>query len=289
MSHQGGRARTRRPETARPRREARDEPAPPPSAEDLLAIERQLVTLTELLGATATPDPDGAAVLVRWPGHGAAFNHAALVRWSEDDWRERVSALADRLRPAGEPAAVVVAEGLTEPADLAARLERLGWVTAASESVMWTRRAGVVPHLDPGMRIEAVTAASAREYETVERMIFGLSPLEAAERLRALTASIEEGRQRAYLVRLAGQSIATARLAVGDGVAGLHGIGVVEGWRRRGVGTLITTVATRAGLAMGRGLVWLSVANANEGARRLYEGLDYRPAFTWRLMVDARR
>ena len=51
---------------------------------------------------------------------------------------------------------------------------------------------------------------------------------------------------------------------------------------------LLTTIVTRAGLALGASLVWLSVDPENAAARALYGGLDYRPDFEWRrfLSVD---
>lgn len=276
---------TRRPETARPRRDVEEGEPREPDEEELAGIERHLVGLTELLGATANESPELAALLVRWPGRGPAFNHVALVRWSEDDWKERADAVASRLGEEGEVPALVVAEGLTQPPGLVQRLEEIGWTVVVRESVLWTRRAAIVPHLDPQLRIEAVTSASVPEYEAVERQIFGLSPFDADDRVAALRVSLAAGRQRAYLVRVRGEPVATARLATQQHLAALHGVGVVERRRREGFGTLVTTIATRAALAMGSKLVWLSVRERNDRARRLYTSLDYRPAFSWQLLL----
>lgn len=286
MAERRTRAPVRRPEDARSRPPQADEVEPaPPDRDELVEIEGQLIWLAELLGAVVVEDPELGAMTVRWPGRGPAFNYVAAVRWSEHDWQERLTALSSRARTELTSPAVLVAEGLTEPADLSARLTQLGWLPLVAETAMWTRRAGVVPHLDASMRIEAVTRASAPEYETVERAIFAVSPVEADERVAALAGTIEAGTQRAYLVRVGKEPIATARLAARDGTAALHGIGVAARWRRHGYGSLVTTVATRAALAMGNRLVWLSVAEENKAARELYRGLDYRPAFSWRLMV----
>jgi ribosomal protein S18 acetylase RimI-like enzyme len=276
----------RRPDTARPRRDPTDTEEPrPPDPEELEAIEGQLVWLAELLGASAKEDADVGAIRVRWTGRGPAFNYAARVRWNDDDLDERIAELTRRARREGGTPAAVVAEGLTRPPLLAARLGALGWLPLVAETAMWTRRAAVVPHLDASMRIEAVTTATAPEYEVVERSIFAVPPIEADERIAALRETIEAGTQRAYLVRIGREPVATARLAAREGIAALHGIGVAARWRRRGYGTLITTVASRAALAMGNRLVWLSVADGNAAARRLYDGLDYRPAFRWQLLV----
>ncbi|MGZ3586993.1 MAG: GNAT family N-acetyltransferase [Candidatus Limnocylindrales bacterium] len=275
-----------RPATARPREDpdALAVPLPPDRAE-LEGIGRQFLALWELAGATVAHEPDLGVDLVTWPGRGLAFNHGARPRWSDEDWRGQAERLAARLAGTGQVPAVVVIDELDRPTGLAERLRGVGWLELSRETVLWTRRAAVVPHLDPALRIEAVTPRRARAYEALERVIFGLSPLEAEDRLEALRRGLEGGALRAYLVRLGDEPIATARLLRGDGLAVLQGVGVAPQRRRHGYGTLITTIATRAGLAGGARLVWLSVEATNAGARTLYEGLDYRPALTWRRLI----
>jgi ribosomal protein S18 acetylase RimI-like enzyme len=51
--------------------------------------------------------------------------------------------------------------------------------------------------------------------------------------------------------------------------------------RRRGLGTLVTAVATRAALAGGNRLVWLSVNELNDAAIGVYRQLGYQPGITW--------
>jgi ribosomal protein S18 acetylase RimI-like enzyme len=55
------------------------------------------------------------------------------------------------------------------------------------------------------------------------------------------------------------------------------------------MGTLITTVATRAGMALGKRIIWLSVEDTNAGARRMYERLAFRPLFGWSRWVTRDR
>jgi ribosomal protein S18 acetylase RimI-like enzyme len=280
MSETRPRSPVRRPETARPRRDrAAEEPAPPTS-DELLRIERGLDQLAVLGGAALAID-EPAGRLVAWPSHGPAYNFGAGVRWSPSDVEARASELAARLREIGELPALVVAEGLSEPPDLITRLAERGWVGIGHETVHWTRLPITVPHLDPTLRTEAATAARAADYERVERRIFGLSPADAADRRTALAATLGDGRQRAFVVRLRGEPVATARLASVEGLAAIHGVGVVPEQRRKGFGRLVTAVATRAGLATGHPLVWLSVDPANEPARELYLQLGYRPVFDW--------
>jgi ribosomal protein S18 acetylase RimI-like enzyme len=276
----------RRPATARPREAtpALAEPLPPDRAE-LEAIGRQLVSLWEFAGATVAHLDDLDVELVTWPERGLAFNHGARPRWSEATWTSRADALVARLQGLGQVPALVVVEELDRPPGLAERLLGAGWLEIGREAVFWTRRAGVVPHLDPALRIEALTAPRVADYEAIERTIFGLAAGEAPDRCAALEAGLANGRLRAYLVRIGETPVALARLIQGEGIAALQGIGVVAEHRRQGYGRLITTIATRAGLAGGARLVWLSVESANEPAKALYENLDYRPALTWRRLL----
>jgi len=276
---------TQRPETARPRDEAALAEPLPPDRSELEAIGRQLMSLWELAGAAVTHLDELEVELVTWPERGLAFNHGARPRWGEATWAQHATDLAARLRALGQVPALVVVEELDRPPGLADRLLAEGWLEIGREQVFWTRRVGVVPHLDPAMRIEALTPPRIASYEALEREIFGLSPTEAADRSAALERGLAGGTLRAYMVRLGDEPVAVTRLVQGERVAVLQGIGVVAELRRQGYGRLITTVATRAGLAGGARLVWLSVEAGNEPARTLYTSLDYRPALTWRRLI----
>lgn len=249
-------------------------------------MERHLVELGRLSGATVTrEDASLRADLCLHPRYGPALNYACRPRWSAAGLDARLEAVAERLRAHGEAAQLQLVEGLAQPVDLADRLAARGWTSIGRETVLWTRRPTTVPHLDPGLRIEAVGARTVEEYEATERRIFGIPTTLADERRATLERFLGSGELRAWLVRRAGQPVATARLSLFDGLAGVHGIGVLEEARRAGLGTLVTVVATRAGLALGARLVWLSAATDNGPANALYTGLGFQPILSWRRMV----
>jgi ribosomal protein S18 acetylase RimI-like enzyme len=247
----------------------------------------QLASLPVYSGATMEHDAQLGVTLIRQPGMGPGLNFAARVRWPAAGVAERLRSLHEHMREAGEWPALVVAEGLTEPGDLALWLETNGWLDLERERVMWTRHPPRVPHLDPTLRVEAVTRRSAREFEVVEREVFGIDASRAEQRAERIAAGVEAGEFRAYLVRLRGEPVATARLAAGTGVAGIFGVAVAAGHRRRGYGSLITAIATRAGLAAGSRLVWLSVEEGNRPAMNLYRGLGYQPSFAWARWISS--
>ncbi|MEA2623373.1 MAG: N-acetylglutamate synthase [Chloroflexota bacterium] len=269
-----------RPETARPRSEP-DPTVAPPSGEEVHGIARHLATLAVHSGATARDDAELRALLVRSPGDGIALNYAALPRWDAGASTDRLGHVADRLRALGEWPSLLIAEVDDAPAGLSEQLPAAGWTPVGRETVLWVGAASVVPHLDPSLRIEAVQPRSVDDHQDLEAAVFGLGKREGTARRRAFAMALQGGDLRAYVVRINGEPVAVARVSVGPKDAGLYGIGVAEAWRNRGVGTLLTTVATRAGMALGKRIVWLSVEDTNDGARRMYERLGFRQLFRW--------
>lgn len=244
-------------------------------------MERHLASLPIHGGGRVLDEVALDVLLVRSASAGQGLDYAAAVRWPESEWPERLEAMERRARDDGTWPSLLLADGLTRPADLPDRLAGLGWTELARETALWARRPAVVPHLDPQLRLEAATGRSAGEYEELERRIFGLPAWGMAARVEGLTAGLRDGSLRAFLVRSGGLPVAVTRLSLLDGSAGLYGIGVAPERRREGLGGFVTAVAMRAALARGTSLVWLSVEDGNTTARGLYERLGFRAAFGW--------
>jgi ribosomal protein S18 acetylase RimI-like enzyme len=254
-----------------------------PSPAELDAISRHLCTLPVHAGATVEEDPELGVLLVHQAGRspGADLDYAARPRWSLDDWRWRLAQVERLVHERGSWPSLLVADRLDRPDDLQLRLPEAGWTRVHAESVLWVDRAPPVPHLEGRLRIQAVRPGAVSALEALERGVFGFPEGEADLRRLALATALGTGRLRAFLVRFDEAPVACARLSQGDGVAGIYAVGVAERHRGRGLGSLVTTVATRAGLALGNRLVWLSVRDDNEPAVAVYKRLGYRPAFTW--------
>ena len=155
------------------------------------------------------------------------------------------------------------------------------WMPLSSERIMYSRHPAVVPHLDPGLRVEAVTPASALECARLETANFGLLP-DAIGEAPSCSPSRSAMARRAPSCCVSCASRSPRRASCPDpGSAGLHAVGVAARHRRRGYGRLITAVATRAGLATGHKLVWLSVDEDNRVAVDLYRSLGFEPSFSW--------
>ena len=272
-----------RPATARPRQDAPIEPdaVMPPTAVELDAIERHRVEWAAQLGASVRADAELGLIEVRHDQPGTSLNYAAALRWTDDVFEERLAAVTARMHDQGVWPSIIVSDGVSQPADLPDRLHAAGWVPVFGDRIMWTRHPAIVPHLDPGLRVEAVTPATALESVRLEAEVFGLHPDFIGESAELLAEVIASGQARSLLLRLAREPIATARLVPGPAIAGLHGIAVAARHRRRGYGRMITAIATRAGLATGHKLVWLSVLETNTAAVELYTSLGFTKSFTW--------
>jgi ribosomal protein S18 acetylase RimI-like enzyme len=260
--------------------------APPPSVEpitleELAAVQRDLVSLPVHAGARLIEDPELGVLRVHLPGGGAVMDYAALPRWTSQDWRSSLDRVVDGMRAEGTWPSMILADRLDRPPGLERALRALGWRRISAESAQWVAHASVVPHLDTAVRFEAVQPRTVADHEELERRIFGADASRAEARRRELATALEGGRLRAWVLRLRGEPIAVARLSQGDGVAGIHGLGVAREWRGQGYGTLLTTVATRAGMATGNRIVWLSVDETNEVALHVYRGLGFQHAFGW--------
>ncbi len=83
-----------------------------------------------------------------------------------------------------------------------------------------------------------------------------------------------DARHHFLIGRLDGEPVACAQLRSGGGTVCVSMINVVSAYRCRGIGTTISTAASRLGLTLaGDGPVWL---NANENSARIYRRIGYR-------------
>jgi ribosomal protein S18 acetylase RimI-like enzyme len=271
-----------RPATTRPRSDVPPEVVPP-TPEELARIRRHVAAQSVHDGAEVRDDEELGVLRSYRPRSGPEHAYAAMPRWPADEWAERLGRLRERMLAEGSwPSLLLTDLDVPEGLGSVERVMRAeGWGPVMTEQALWVGHASVVPHLDPSLRIEAVQPRSVADHEALERRAFGIGRDRADDRRRRLADALASGGLRAFVVRVDGEPVAVARLSQGEGVAGLTGIGVHPAWRRRGLGTLVTVVATRGGLATGNRIVWLSVREGDDAAAGLYEKLGFRPAFGW--------
>jgi ribosomal protein S18 acetylase RimI-like enzyme len=260
----------------------------PPTAEETAQVRRHLAELALHSGSESIDEPDLGVLRLRAADDGVALNFAALPRWTADGWHASLAELTNRMRADGQWPSMLVSER-DRPIGLDEALASQGWTQVNQETVLWVGAASVVPHLDSSLRIEAVQPDTVETHQDLEATIFGLGTRHRARRNQVFGEQLRTGTLRAYVVRIGGEPAAVARISLGEREACLYAIGVAEAWRRKGIGMLLTIVATRAGLALGRRIVWLSVEDGNDGARAMYQQLGFAPLFRWGRWIAPQR
>jgi ribosomal protein S18 acetylase RimI-like enzyme len=179
--------------------------------------------------------------------------------------------------------------GYDAPADLAARLIANGFVD---------RGGGVLMALDPGRAADAAPLPPLDADVQVERIHRRRgAPAEAAatEIGAVLIAAFDVGPERrvaielesvlglatdsyhAVLVRVDGRPAAIARRTTFAGGSYLSSIGTAPEFRGRGLGRLVTSLATADALAAGSRWTYLGVFEDNTVARAMYDSVGFVP------------
>ena len=166
-----------------------------------------------------------------------------------------------------------------QPADLAQRLVRAGFVAEQPESLMIAEITEILPALDTaelpaGVRLERVSGADGvRMLAEVAEIAFGRDEPELRESLLAQQAAEPEIAE--LVVAMAGdQPVCSARIEFVPGTefAGLWGGGTVPEWRGRGIYRAL--VRYRAGRAAERGYRYLTV-DASPDSRPILERVGF--------------
>jgi GNAT superfamily N-acetyltransferase len=177
---------------------------------------------------------DGAA----WANGGTRF------RFRDDEVAERLTQITARFRELKRPAGFWVSE-LSTPADLAARLSRLGFRCRKHFPAMWCDlrrlpRARAVA----GLGLERVTDHGRFQREAHPYIGRISTPLRRShlDAQRRLTEQAPE-RVVSLLATMQGSAVGAAVLFLDGDCAGLWDVGVLESHRKRGIGTALTAHA----------------------------------------------
>ncbi len=169
------------------------------------------------------------------------------------------------------------------PVDLVARLVANGFRDMGPGDVMVLAdpapaRAAAAQPMPDGVTIERLADLTGSVAEVASRAVVGvlLDAFEVEEERRAgieieTIASLGHQWFTHYLLRLGGRPAAVARRATFDGASYLSSIGTA-GWARgRGLGSLVTRLASADGLAAASDWTYLGVVSGNVGAIAVYE------------------
>lgn len=180
------------------------------------------------------------------------------------------------------------------PEDLPDRLRRAGFVELGADAMM------VLVDTAPALAVSASaastsaasgrievdrihlpadgpeTVATAAAVAAVLTESFGVEPGRRVALAAELRTSFGQPAQHTVLIRIGDVPAAVARRATFDGLTYLSSIGTRPGFRNRGLGTLVTAIATADAVAAGSRLIHLAVQAENRPARTMYERLGYR-------------
>ena len=163
---------------------------------------------------------------------------------------------------------------------LAAALEQAGFELELRAPLMTCPAAAIAePAAVPGLEVVPATD-DVRAYLTVGRRAFGSGdePEAADEEVEAWRTR-RTGPGSSLLGLLGGEPVAVASATPPqDGLSEVAGIGVLEGARNQGIGSVMTAAAARHAAAKGAELVFL--APGSDDARSVYERVGFRPAET---------
>jgi len=189
-----------------------------------------------------------SALAVGDPGRPLPEAVAAVESW----YAER--ALPPRLQLVGDDA------------ELAGLLTARGWRAGGVDDVMTAEIAHVLRPLAGGPDDATIAGTPDAEWLAAYRAASGPLPAVAAEVLANHPA--------VAFVSVAGYG-AVARVAVDGRWAGLFAVEVAPQLRRQGLGRTVSAAALRWATAQGARHAYLQVADGNDAARALYEGLGF--------------
>ena len=139
-----------------------------------------------------------------------------------------------------------------------------------------------LPSPDSVANIAAVTGPEDRDdFSTVTASAFGMPPDVVAQVDQAALAADD---MRPFLGRVDGRPAASGLLVQSGDVAGLYWIGVVEEFRRQGIGEAMSWAVLRAGREAG---CHVGVLQSSEMGYPLYERMGFEPVVTYHQFAPA--
>jgi ribosomal protein S18 acetylase RimI-like enzyme len=220
------------------------------------------------------------------------WNRLAAARWPDDPaaFDRRLGEVSLRFAAMGRQPHIWVSPPHDEPRDLAARLAANGFEDTGPGLLMVTRdptpvRSALAREQGAAVTVERVGSLTGARAESAATAIVGvlLSAFGVGEERRhgvtsETVASLADARFTHYIVRIGEMPAAVARGATFDGATYLSSIGTAEWARGRGLGRLVTAIATLDGLEAGSDWVHLGVFVDNDPAIALYRRLGFASA-----------
>jgi ribosomal protein S18 acetylase RimI-like enzyme len=216
------------------------------------------------------------------------WNRMVSVRWPSDEagFDRRLTASLALFASLGRQPHVWPSPIFSQPADLAARLERHGFRDIGGGHVMVLEEPAASPpvaasELAPGVTLHAIRSprdagpSDCDDLGLVLAESFGALPGRAAQLAADLRVTLPDPRVALVLVRVDGEPAAAAKATRFDGFTYLSSIGTRDPFRGRGLAGLATRHAISLAGTGAAGRAYLGVFSGNEAAIRLYTRLGF--------------
>jgi hypothetical protein len=204
--------------------------------------------------------------------------NVALVERAPEDALGALSRAEWLFRSHGHAFGVEIERGRHPGVDRAVRT--LGLIVGLARPALAVRVADLAPPDPPeGVEVHRVTTADElAPMADLEVRVFG-TRREVAERLLGPTM-LGVPAVRLYLAHLEGEPVGMAWTSLHEAAVGVFGVGTPPEYRRRGVGTAVTSFAVHD--APGADLAWLQPTGMG---RPLYDGMGFEAVDEWQVWV----
>lgn len=210
------------------------------------------------------------------------FNHVSRIRVAAGDVDELIAFSRSFFRMQGLPICSLMVTPATRPADLSARLYRLGFTSETNPVMVWN--GAPVAVTNPYLRVAAAPAdQEGFVFELIRRVFFpNATEQTLAAGRRGVRISYEIG-ARNYVAYWGNRPCGAGMLFCHGGMGGIYNMCTLPEFRGRGVATAVMAAILQDAVALGCSHVGLTPTAMG---RPLYERLGFREVYQERYFVE---
>ncbi len=226
-----------------------------------------------------------AFVIYSRPEFGTGLNFAFRFRSSDEDISRLLGRVVEWMSQRSVRPHVRV-NPLSQPPDLAERLQARGFAQTESETQMVLAGPDIEPPTNPEVEVVSAGLHDLETWVRIQNIGFG-GDANPAPSFLELAAATEAGGGRPYLARLNGEAVGAAVLESFGDVWGIYGVATLPQCRGRGIGTVLVRRMIRDARAAADWPICLQVETGSV-TEKWYERLGFRAVYDrtgWTLEV----
>ncbi len=245
------------------------------SAERLEGFWHNLISEQRLAGGTTV---NGAVVAYCPEVPIYPLNHAADINVSEDEAESLLNRVTEYFSSRGFPFVCFRISPLTRPRSFTFLLEDHGFERKMQNSVMVFKGKKVEDKLNPEVKVKEISENEIDVFDKLLLTVFEM-PIEWKEGFDRLMLERMRKGVKCYLAYVAGKPAGICFSLSSMKTGGIFGVGTLEEYRRRGIGTTLTLHAVMDSINEGNDLHTLQT-ETGEYAERLYRNLGFETDHT---------